>query len=68
MEYKIATANTASELASKVNDLIKDGWQIVGSHQVLIKHQQNRFRGEQHVDTINDLEYTQTLTRSLSRY
>ena len=32
-EYKIETAHDSSSLAKKVNELIKEGWQTVGSHQ-----------------------------------
>lgn len=48
IEYKIASCSTATELSSKVNDLIKDGWKPVDSHKVSIKHQQNRYSGNRH--------------------
>ena len=38
-----------------------------GSHQVVIRRQQNRFRGDQHVDTLNELEYSQTITREIKK-
>lgn len=63
IEYKIATSATATELSNKVNELIKDGWKPVDSHKVSIKHQQNRYSGNRHMDTINEFEFTQTLTR-----
>jgi len=63
MEYIIATSATAAELSNRVNELIKDGWKPLDSHKVSIKHQQNRYSGNQHMDTINEFEFTQTLTR-----
>lgn len=63
-EYKIETAHDSSSLAKKVNELIKEGWQTVGSHQVVIKHQQLRYAGMQHKDTIFEIEYSQTLVNS----
>ena len=68
IEYKIATSATATELSNKVNDLIKDGWKPVDSHKVSIKHQQNRYSGNRHMDTINEFEFTQTLTRISSKF
>jgi hypothetical protein len=63
MEYKIIEGGSPNEITKKVNDLIKDGWTPVGSHQVVVRREQNRFSGQQHMDTLNTLEYTQTLTR-----
>jgi hypothetical protein len=63
VEYKIVISHSGENLSEKVSDLIGEGWVPIGSHQVQIRHQQNRFRGDQHMDTINDIEYSQTLTR-----
>lgn len=63
MEYKVIVTHSGEELTRKVNELIKEGWTPVGGHQVVVRHVQNRFRGTQHVDTINDIEYSQTLTK-----
>jgi hypothetical protein len=63
MEYKIIEGGSPNEITKKVNDLIKEGWTPVGSHQVVVRREQNRFSGQQHMDTLNTLEYTQTLTR-----
>lgn len=63
MEYKIVYGGSPNELTRVVNENLKEGWTIVGSHQVVVRHEQNRFRGTQHVDTLNDLEYTQTLIK-----
>ena len=63
MEYKVIVSQTGEDLTRKVTELIKEGWTPVGGHQVVVRHVQNRFRGTQHVDTINDIEYSQTLTK-----
>ena len=63
MEYKIVNGGSPSELTTKVNEKIKDGWELVGSHQVVIHREQNRFSGQQHMDTLNQLEYAQTMCK-----
>jgi hypothetical protein len=63
MEYKIVSGGSPSELTTKVNERIKDGWEIVGSHQVVIHREQNRYSGMQHMDTLNQLEYSQTMCK-----
>ena len=63
MNYKIVTSTSAEQLSAKVNELIKEGWKPAGSHQVLVTHQQNRFSGDQHKDTVYDLEYSQTMIK-----
>ena len=63
MEYKIIEGSSPNEITKKVNDLIKEGWTPIGGHQVVIRREQNRYSGQQHMDTLNQLEYTQTLTR-----
>lgn len=67
MGYKIVSANSPNELTNIVNEHLQEGWEIVGSHQVMIIHSQNRFRGDQHIDTRNELEYTQTLSRKIEK-
>jgi hypothetical protein len=63
MEYKIVSGGSPSDLTTKVNERIKDGWELVGSHQVVIHREQNRFSGQQHMDTLNTLEYSQTMCK-----
>lgn len=65
MDYKIVTSHSGEDLTNKVKGYIQDGWKPVGSHQVSVRHQQNRFRGDQHMDTLNDLEYSQTIVREI---
>jgi len=63
MEYKVVRSSNADRLTEKVNQYIAEGFKPIGSHQAVVKHEQNRFRGTQHADTINELEYTQTIIR-----
>ena len=63
MEYKIIESGSPNSLTREVNELISQGWEPVGSHQVVIRREQNRFRGQQHVDTLNDIEYSQTMIK-----
>ena len=61
--YKIVYGGSPKELTDKVNDYLKDGWEIVGSHQVVIMYGQNQFRGDQHTSTRNEIEYSQTMSK-----
>ena len=63
MEYKIIYSSTPEGLVNKVNDLIKQGWEVVGGHCVSEQHRQNRYRGSQHLDTIITVEYTQSMIK-----
>ena len=63
MDYKVIYASSPSELSIKVNQYINEGFEPIGSHQVATIHAQNRFRGDQHVDTKHELEYSQTLIK-----
>ena len=63
MEYKVIYASSPSEITKAVNKHIEDGWEIVGSHQVVTRHIQNRFSGMQHKDSIYEIEYSQTIIK-----
>lgn len=63
MEYKIVSAGSPNELTTKVNEKLNDGWEILGSHQVVIHREQKRYSGMQHMDTLNQLEYSQTMIK-----
>ena len=63
MEYKIVYGDSPSEINTKVNEMINNGWEIVCSHQVVVRREQNRYSGSQHMDTLNQLEYTQTMCK-----
>lgn len=63
-KYKVVSGGSPNELTDKVNILLETGeWFINGGHQVVILRQQNRYRGDQHIDTLNEIEYTQTLIK-----
>lgn len=63
MEYKVVVGDSPGELTRIVKEFMMEKWKPVGSHQVVIRKGQNRFSGTQHMDTINQLEYSQTLIR-----
>ena len=63
MEYKVIESSSPNELTKRVNELIQEGWVPIGSHQVVIRRQIKRYSGTQHKDTLNEIEYTQTLTK-----
>ena len=63
MEYKIVYGDSPSDINTKVNEMINNGWEPIGSHQVVVRREQNRYSGSQHMDTLNQLEYTQTMIK-----
>jgi hypothetical protein len=63
MEYKIVSGGSPTDLTFKVNERLNDGWELVGSHHVVIHREQNRYSGQQHMDTLNQLEYSQTMCK-----
>jgi hypothetical protein len=63
MDYKILTSKNPHTLTENVKLLIGEGWEPIGSHQVVIVHSQNRFRGTQQMDTLHETEYSQTLIK-----
>jgi hypothetical protein len=63
-QVKILTSHSADSLNQKIAEHQKQGWEIVGSHQVVVKHTQNRFAGLQHKDSYNDVEYSITVKLS----
>ena len=65
---KIVTSSSARGLTEKINDMINEGWEMIGGHQVVVKHSQNRFAGNQHRDTTNDLEYSCTMRNKLKAF
>ena len=63
MEYKVIDCGSSSELTNKVREYMSEGWKPVGSHQVVVKHVQNRFSGLQHKDSVSSMEYSQTMIK-----
>jgi len=67
MDYRIVISHSGENLTDKVTTLISEGWEPLGSHQTSIRHIQNRFRGDQHIDSLYDIEYSQTLIKRESQ-
>jgi len=67
MDYRIVVSHSGENLTDKVMVLISEGWEPLGSHQTSIRHIQNRFRGDQHIDSLYDIEYSQTLIKRESQ-
>lgn len=65
MEQKIITSKSASGLNQKISEMQKEGWEPIGSHFVVSVHEQKRFAGSQHKDTIFESEYSQTMRKKL---
>ena len=63
MDYKIVTSSNSHTLTENIKLLIGEGWEPIGSHQVVVTHSQNRFRGNQQMDTLHQTEYSQTLIK-----
>ena len=64
MEYKVLSSSSPQGLTEKVNDHVAEGYTPTGGVIVNIIQSQNRFRGSQHVDTINKLEYVQSVIKN----
>lgn len=62
-EYKVVYGSSPSDLTQKVMNNILEGFEPMGSHQVVVRHIQNRYRGDQHTDSQYELEYSQTLMK-----
>lgn len=63
MQQKVITAHSASELNTKIEKMIAEGWTPIGSHHVVETHHQMRFSGMQHKDTIIQFEYSQSVKK-----
>ena len=61
MKYRVVYSSSPERLEKKVNELIEEGFVPTGGVNVNINRQQNRYSGSQHMDTINSLEYVQSL-------
>lgn len=62
-ETIIVGSHSISGLNEKIKSYTKEGYEVVGSHQVVETHHQNRYRGSDHMDTIIEHEYTITMVR-----
>jgi hypothetical protein len=64
MKYRVVHSSSPEGLEKKVNELISEGFTPTGGVNVNIIRQQNRYSGTQHMDTINSLEYVQSLVKN----
>ena len=67
MEYKVITSSSPEGLSVVVSNKINDGWEPIGSHQVVVIHSQNRYSGMLHMDTKHETEYSQTMVRETKK-
>ena len=65
-KIKIITASSSNGLNKTIQDMSADGWEPIGSHSVVVVHSQNRYAGSQHMDTINETEYSITMQKIVS--
>ena len=61
--YKILTSSSPERLMGMVNDHIKLGWKVIGSHKVVETHRQNKYRGSEMMETVIQSEYSQTIIK-----
>lgn len=62
-EYKVVSSPSPEGLTRRVNELIGEGWRVVGGHSVVETGSHNRYSGSQHRDTIRTTEYSQTMIK-----
>ncbi len=67
MNYIVINGHSVQDLTRRVNEHIKEGWTPIGSHQVVESHRQNRYSGQQWMDTRIEHDYSQTLTKEVKR-
>lgn len=64
MNYKVVSATTTDMLTHRVNELLDEGYELVGGHTVVETQRVNRFSGSQHMDTLIKCEYSQTMIKN----
>ena len=62
-KIKIITASSSTTLNKRIEEMSADGWEPIGSHSAVVVHSQNRYAGSQHMDTINETEYSITMQK-----
>jgi hypothetical protein len=63
MQTKIIYSSSPEGLNSKIAEMNSDGWVAIGSHSAVVSHSQNRYSGQQHMDTIHKTEYSITMQK-----
>jgi len=64
MSYKVLSSSSPEGLTLQVNLHIEDGYVPTGGVVANITRQQNRYSGSQHMDTINKIEYIQSVYKN----
>lgn len=64
MEFKVISSSSAEGLSRKIKESMDEGYQPVGSHQVVELHRQNNFSGSQHMSTVIRSEYSMSMIKS----
>ena len=64
-ETLIISSHSTQGLNEKIKKYQEEGYVVVGSHQVVETHHQNRYRGQDHVDTIIEREYSITIKKEV---
>ena len=64
MKTKIITASSNIILNKMIQDMSVEGWEPIGSHSSVVVHSQNRYAGNQHMDTIHETEYSITMIKA----
>lgn len=61
MKYKLIVSHSGEDLEIQVNKYMELGWEILGSHHVVVTKTQNRFSGSQIHSSYSTVEYSQTM-------
>lgn len=64
MEQIIIIEHSADALNARIRLMIGEGWKPVGGHNVVTTHEQLRYSGMQHKDTVYTREYSQTMVKN----
>lgn len=68
MEQIIIIERSADALNARIRLMIGEGWKPVGSHNVVTTHEQLRYSGMQHKDTVYTREYSQTMVKKVKSH
>jgi hypothetical protein len=63
MEQIIITSGSARDLSRNISEMIKEGWEPVGSHQVVERNHILQYSGMQHKRTQIEIEYSQSMRK-----
>lgn len=64
-EKKVISAPSVTSLNRRIAELSAQGWEPIGTHQVVTTHAQNTYAGTQHRTTQFTTEYSMTLQKSV---